>query len=79
MDNQQLVDTLKSLPEVHLRLLYYAQLIINDNGEPDMEKVMFYAQEMTEATKEAEAYARATRRAAECLRELAQSRSSLNG
>lgn len=75
MDNRQLINILKSLPASHLRILDYAQLIIGEDGEPDMEKVVFYAKEMTDATQEAEAYAKATRQAVECLKRLGHSRS----
>lgn len=75
MNNEELINILKALPAVHLRLLDYAQLITSEDGEPDMEKVIFYAREMTDATQEAEAYAKATRKAVECLKVLGHSQS----
>ena len=61
------------MPPCHLRLLDYARLVIGEDGEPDIEKVAFYAKEMTEAISEAEAYSKATRRAVEWLKRLAHS------
>ena len=73
MESRDVIKVLKNLPPCHLRLLDYAQLVTGKDGEPDMEKVAFYAKEMNEATSEAEAYSQATRRAVEWLRRLAHS------
>ena len=75
MDTQNVIDILKRLPPCHLRLLDYAQLVLGEDGEPDMHKVTLYAKEMTEAVSEAEAYAKATWSVLEWLRRLVHSQS----
>ena len=75
MDTRDLINILKTVPPCHLRLFDYAQFIIGEDGEPDREKVIFYAKEMTEAVSEAEAYAKATRSVLEWLGRLAHSQS----
>lgn len=75
MDSEDLIKILKAVPPCHLRLFDYAQLVLGEDGEPDSEKVVFYAQEMTEAVSEAEAYAKATRSVIEWLGKLAHSHS----
>jgi uncharacterized protein YlzI (FlbEa/FlbD family) len=67
MDSRKVIEILKTLPECHLRLIDYAQLVIGENGNPDMEKVSFYSKEIAEAISEAEAYSKATRSAIVCL------------
>jgi hypothetical protein len=67
MESQDIVRILKTLPECHLRLIDYAQLVIGENGNPDMDKVSFYSKEIAEAISEAEAYSKATRSAIVCL------------
>ena len=75
MDTRDVINILKKLPPCHLRLLDYAQLVIGEDGEPDMHKVTLYAKEMTEAVTEAEAYTKATRSVVEWLKRLAHSQS----
>jgi hypothetical protein len=73
MKSQDIVNILKQLPPVRLRLLELAQLVVDDEGEPDMNKIAFYAKEMVEATSEAEAYSSETRKAVAWLRRLVRS------
>ena len=73
MDTPDVINILKTVPPYHLRLFDYAQLVIGDDGNPDRQKVTFYAKEMTEACSEAEAYVRATRSVVGWLRTLALS------
>ena len=75
MDTQDVIDILKRLPPCHLRLLDYAQLVLREDGEPDMHKVTLYAKEMTEVVSEAEAYVKATRSVVEWLKRLVHSQS----
>jgi len=75
MDIPDLIKILKTVPPCHLRLFDYARLVLGEDGEPDSEKVVFYAQEVAEAVSEAEAYANATRSVVEWLGKLARSHS----
>ncbi|MBA7630919.1 hypothetical protein ES703_38445 [subsurface metagenome] len=63
---------LKTLPGTRLRLLSLAWELVNDDGTLDDAKVLFYEKELAEALKEAEAYARASANAVQCLKVLLQ-------
>jgi len=71
MDN--LVNALKQLPEVRLRLIDLAWQVTKDDGSIDAERLLQMSKELEEATHEARAYAEATRKAVWCLRSMALS------
>jgi hypothetical protein len=73
LENLDVINILKTLPEYRLRLLHCAQLVIRETGEVDMDKASFYAKEIAEAISETEAYSKATRSAVGWLRRLAHS------
>ncbi len=65
MDN--LVEALKQLPEVRLRLLDLAWQATGDDGSLDADQLLLMSKELDEAVDEARAYANATRKAVSCL------------
>lgn len=71
MDN--LVNVLKQLPEVELRLIDLAWQVAKDDGSIDMEQVLQKAKEVDDAVAEAKAYADSTRKAVSCLMRLVPS------
>ena len=73
METDALVRALKSVPEVHLRLVDLAWKVVGEDGTVDVDKLSFYAEELREAAAEAEAYSKATQELTACLRELARS------
>lgn len=62
-----LVEALKQLPEVRLRLIDLAWQVTKDNGSLDAEQLLFMGKELEEAIDEARAYVNATRKAVSCL------------
>jgi hypothetical protein len=70
-----LVAILREMPPVRLRLIDLAWQVVGEDGSLDSEKITFYAKELTEAIKEAEAYAKATKEAVQCLTEMGRSQS----
>jgi hypothetical protein len=75
MDPGDLARILSELPPVHLRLVDLAWQVVGEDGSLDQEKIAFYAKELTDAVKEAEAYTEATKEAVQCLMELVRSQS----
>jgi len=71
MDN--LVEALKQVPEVRLRLIDLAWQVTKDDGSIDADHLLSMSKELEEATHEARAYAEATRKAVSCLRNIALS------
>jgi hypothetical protein len=53
---EDLVRILREMPEVKLRLIDLAWQVVGEDGTLDMEKVTFYAKEISDAIKEANAY-----------------------
>jgi hypothetical protein len=70
-----LVAILREMPPVRLRLIDLAWQVVGEDGSLDSEKITFYAKELTEAIKEAEAYADATKEVVQWLREMVRSQS----
>lgn len=75
MDPDALVRILSEIPPFHLRLIELAWQVVGEDGSLDSEKITFYAKELTEAIKEAEAYSQATKEVVQCLREMGRSQS----
>ena len=69
MEHQAIIEALKELPEVRLRLIELCWELYQ-NGELNEAKAAFWGKEIAEAVKEAEGYAQATREAVWALREL---------
>lgn len=67
MDTYELVSALKTVPEFRLRLIELVWEVTGEDGSPNLERLTFRSQELTEAVAEAKAYAQATREAIECL------------
>lgn len=68
MDN--LVNALKRIPEVRLRLIDLAWEVARDDGSIDMDRLLQKVKEIDEAIAEARAYAETTRKASQCLMRL---------
>ena len=73
MDTEQIVEILRQLPEVRLRVLDLAWMVTRDDGSVDREKLLFHARELEEAFQEARAYAEATRESVRCLKSIPRS------
>jgi len=73
MGTKEIIRILKEVPETHLRILDIAWKVTGEDGTVDPQKVAFYAEELEEATKEAERYSKETKEAVRCLRELLHS------
>ena len=71
MDN--LVEALKQLPEVRLRLIELAWQVFRDDGGIDDDRLLMMGMELQEATDEARAYAESTRKAVSCLKSMGRS------
>ena len=70
MDAYDLIRVLKEVPECRLRLIELAWETVGDDGSIDPEKLGFRRKELEEAIAEAEAYAKATRGAVQCLTDM---------
>ena len=73
MDTVNLVRILREVPQFNLRLPKLAWEVVGEDGTLDMEKVTFYAKEISGAIKEAEAYSDATKEVLNCLIQLGRS------
>jgi hypothetical protein len=73
MDN--IVQAIKELPEVKLRIIPLAWSLLDENGDLDMAKAAAELDGVKEACDEAEAYCKLTQKAVSCLRDLAHSQS----
>ena len=73
MDAHDLIRVLKEVPECRLRLIELAWETVGDDGTPDPEKLGFRRKELEEALAEAEAHAKATREAVQCLNSMDRS------
>jgi len=71
MDN--LIEALKQVPEVRLRLIDLAWQVVKDDGSLDADQLLMMAKELQEATDEARAYAESTRKAVSCLKSMGRS------
>ena len=69
----RLIEELKNLPEVKLRLIDLTWQLIRESGGLDVDKVVSMSREIEDAAEEAKAYAEGTRVAVSCLRNLALS------
>lgn len=65
-----LVEALKQLPEVRLRIIDWAWKLAKEDGQIDADQAAFNTKELDEAIKEAKAYIEGTRRAAWCLKNM---------
>ena len=61
MNPEDLVRILSEMPEVRLRLIDLAWQVIGEDGSLDRDKLAFYATEISDAIKEAQEYAEATK------------------
>ena len=61
MKPEDLVRILSEMPAVRLRLIDLAWEMVGEDGSLDQEKMTFYAMEISDAIKEAEEYAEATK------------------
>ena len=75
METDELVRALRSLPETRLRLIELTWELVNEDGTYNPDQVAFHAEELQQATQEAEAYAKSTKELLGCLTELARSES----
>ncbi len=73
METGNLIEALKQLPEVRLRLIELAWEVARDDGTIDAEQLLSRGEELEEAACEAKAYADATRKAVSCLMSLGRS------
>jgi len=73
MGTDSLIEALRQLPGVRLRLIDLAWEVARDDGSIDAEQLLFRSRELEEATCEAKAYAEATRKAVSCLMSLGRS------
>jgi len=73
MESEDVIRILKDVPECRLRLIQLANEVTGDDGAIDRLKVGYCVKELEEATKEAEAYVKATREAVQCLIRMARS------
>ena len=69
--NDTLVESLRQLPEVHLRIFALARDLVDENGNVDYERAAALGVELDQALHEARAYAETTRRALSCLMQMA--------
>jgi len=68
-----LIEDLKDLPEVRLRIIDLTWSLVNEGGDLDADRLVSMSQEVDEAIDEARAYADETRMAVSCLMKLARS------
>lgn len=68
MEPNELIELLKTLPEVRLKLIEIAWRVTKEDGSLDEEMLAFQHKEIREATAEAEAYESETREAIRCLK-----------
>jgi hypothetical protein len=71
MNTSDIVRVLKDLPEVELKLIDLCWKVMKEDGSIDLDKVLFYRKELDLYIQEARGYVSATRKAIECLKELA--------
>lgn len=64
---ESLIEAMKQLPEVRLRLIDLAWQTTKDDGSLDADQLLLMSKELDEAIDEARAYANATRKAVSCL------------
>lgn len=70
MTPDELIQVLRGVPELRLRLIELARRLAREDGSLDPERLAFHSKELNEAIAEAEAYREATREAVKCLREM---------
>ncbi len=58
-----IIDSLKKVPEVHLRLVDLTWQLAEEDGTLDVKRLSFHIRELGEAIDEAKAYSAATRKA----------------
>lgn len=68
-----LVEALKQLPEVRLRIIDWAWKLAKEDGQIDVDQAALNTIELDEAVKEAKAYIEGTRRATWCLKNMGPS------
>jgi hypothetical protein len=73
MTSEDLVRILREMPAVKLRLIDLAWEVVGEDGTLDMEKVTFYAMEISDAIKEANAYSDANKEVLSWLIQLVRS------
>lgn len=70
--NDTLIEALRQLPEVRLRIFALARDLVDQNGSVDYERAAAMGVELDQALREAHAYAETTRRAVSCLMQMAR-------
>ena len=69
-----IVQALKNLPEVRLRIIDLAWSVTREDGAIDTDKVCLRGREIVEASEEARAYSDNTKKAVSWLKNMARSR-----
>lgn len=62
------IESLKQVPEVRLRIIGLAWEVLGEDGAPDVKKMSFHIKELEEAVAEAQGYSSDTREAVRCLK-----------
>jgi hypothetical protein len=75
MNDTNIIQALKSVPETNLRLIALAREAVKEDGALDVDKLTFNMAELQSAIKEAQVYAESTRKAVSCLIKLNRSSS----
>ncbi len=65
-----IVETLKSVPEVKLKIIPLTWELLGEDGHIDVKKASYNAKEVDAALEEAESYAQSTERAVSHLKNL---------
>jgi hypothetical protein len=73
MTPEDLIRILREMPEVKLRLIDLAWKVTGEDGTLDMEKVTFYANEISDAIREAKHYTDANKEVLAWLIQLVRS------
>ncbi|MFA5186768.1 MAG: hypothetical protein WC551_09850 [Patescibacteria group bacterium] len=72
MNNDQLIRSLRTVPEVKLEIIRLSWEVVDKNGKLDMSKAAFLAKEIALAGDEAQAYISASQKIRWSLRNLLQ-------
>ena len=67
-----IVEILKSVPEVNLKIIPLTWELLDENGRIDIKKASYNSKEVDAALEEAESYARTTESAVSYLKNLLQ-------
>ena len=73
MEVHELIQALKKVPPTRLKIIELAWEVIGADGKVDMDKAMFFSNELKVAIDEAESYVRTVSGMVHCLREISRS------